>query len=94
MCQRLDADKPEVLYINPPSKPIWRGWMKPKEARKYAGGIDTRTWRKWKEQGLRVQTVGGVVLTRPEWIDAFILRHESGQSIKNVASEMVKGVRE
>jgi hypothetical protein len=67
--------------------------MKPKEAREYAGGIDKRTWREWKRQGLRVQTVGGVVLTRPEWIDAFILRHESGQSIENVASVMVKEVR-
>ena len=68
--------EPKVVYIHPHGKPVIVGWLKPKQARQYEGGVDVRTWRKWKNAGLRTITEGGLELTKPEWIDSFLLRQE------------------
>jgi len=74
MCSQ---NEPRVVYIHPHEKPIILGWLKPKQGRQYAGGVDIRTWRKWKQEGLRTVRVGGLELCKPEWIDSFLLRHEN-----------------
>ena len=67
------TDKTKVIFIHPPKRFVWRAWLKGREGREYAAGVDVRTWRKWKEQGLRTVEVGGLTLTKPEWIDSFLM---------------------
>ncbi|MBI4765094.1 MAG: hypothetical protein HY787_10870 [Deltaproteobacteria bacterium] len=50
------------------------GWVKVKEAAKYAG-VSPRTLEDWLKQGLKyTQMPTGLRLLKPEWIDQFLER--------------------
>jgi excisionase family DNA binding protein len=48
------------------------GWLKVKDAAKYAG-VSERTLEDWLKQGLKyAQIPSGLRLIRPEWIDNYL----------------------
>ncbi len=53
-------------------------WLRPKHGAKYAD-VGERTYRMWFKRGLRSVRVKGVILTKVEWIDAWLQEHEINQ---------------
>jgi excisionase family DNA binding protein len=51
------------------------GWLKIKDAAKYAG-VSERTLEDWLKQGLKfAQIPSGLRLIKPEWIDNYLERY-------------------
>jgi len=58
-----------------------KGWVKAKQAAKYAG-VSERTVRKWLKAGLKFsQLPSGTVLIRYEWVDDFLASYESEENV-------------
>lgn len=70
-----------------------QGWLRiPKQAAKYSA-ISPRLVEDWLHNGLRFVKVGGVRLTRPDWIDDFLLKYETSQScVESIVDEIVKSL--
>ena len=82
-----------LLLIKTPDRVIVRGWLKSAEARQFCGDIDKRTWARWVKDGLRVVKVGGLVLTKPEWINEFLSRYEEALSSTRSAQEVMRSLK-
>ena len=66
------------------------GWCKPQEGRRYAGNVSMRQFRTWLKNGLRhVQLQNGRILTKYEWIDAYLKQFEVENEAKKTAKELV-----
>jgi excisionase family DNA binding protein len=68
------------------------GWVKVKEAAKYAG-VSERTFEEWLKQGLKFAKIpSGLRLLKPEWIDEFLEQYiyiESGtDQIEKIIDEV------
>jgi len=83
------TDSTKVIFVQPPQKVIWRGWLKCAEAREYAAGISKNTLAKWREDGLQAVKRGGEWYYKPQWIDAY-LQHEVIDEAKALAEELTR----
>lgn len=63
-------------------------WMRTDKAAEYAT-VSTRTFRRWKKNGMRYARVDGVDLFRSEWIDEYIRQFEVKE---NAAREMAEAI--
>ena len=60
---------------------MFKGWLKIKDAAKYAG-VSERTFEDWLKSGLKfVQVPSGLRLIKLEWIDQFLEQYV--QSVQN-----------
>jgi excisionase family DNA binding protein len=69
-------------------------WLRIKPAAGYAG-VSLRLLRQWLKEGLRHSRVGGAVLIRDSWIDAYIEGHEvqpCGADVDAIVDEVVEGL--
>jgi len=69
------------------------GWCKPSKGRVYGGEVSLRQFRTWLKNGLKhVQLPNGRILTKYEWIDAYLEQFEVKDSAKEMADELVDGL--
>ncbi len=69
-------------------------WLRIKPAADYAG-VSPRLLRQWLKEGLRHSRVGGAVLIRDSWIDAYIEGHEVQPNvvdIDGIVDEVLEGL--
>jgi excisionase family DNA binding protein len=72
-------------------------WLKPKAGARYSN-VGERSFRDWYLKGdLRYVRVGGTVLIKREWIDAFLEAHEvtdhSGKKVDRIVDEIVQNLK-
>ncbi len=78
---------------------MFPGWVKVKDAAKYAG-VSERTLEEWLKQGLKfVKIPSGLRLIKPEWIDQFLEQYVQGvqapvQGTKTIKEIMKETARE
>ncbi len=70
-------------------------WLKKSAGAEYAGGVSTRLFSDWLGSGeLRFVKVGGTILTRTDWIDEFLEKHEAQAGrIDDIANEILKELK-
>ena len=65
-------------------------WFSKKDAGLYAGKASPRTVHSWiHERGLRFAKVGGTVLIKKEWLDAFLENHEDKGQADRIVDETI-----
>lgn len=72
-----------------------KGWLKPKATAEYAGEVSQRTVYTWfKKDGLRYVKIKGTTLTKIEWVDEFLEKHEvnHGNAVATIVDEVMKGI--
>ncbi len=69
------------------------GWLRPKHGAEYAD-VGERTYRTWFKKGLRSIRVKGVVLTKIEWVDEFLEKHElgNGSEVETIVDEVCRNI--
>ena len=68
------------------------GWLKPKNAAKFAG-VSERTLRAWLKTGLRHSRLpSGSILIKREWVDEFLQRFEAVQNRPGIVDKIVDEV--
>ena len=67
------------------------GWLRPKHGAEYAD-VGERTYHTWFKKGLRSIRVKGVVLSKTDWIDEFLEKHEvdHGNDVDRIVDEVCK----
>ena len=70
-----------------------KGWLKPKHGAKYSD-VGERTYRTWFKKGLRSVRIRGIVLSKVEWIDDFLQKHEvgDGKEVDRIVSDLSNSV--
>jgi len=68
-----------------------RGWLRiPKEAAEYSA-VKPRTLEDWLKSGLRFVKIRGCRMTKPEWVDDYLMRYEVNQNqVDSVVNEVMK----
>lgn len=68
-------------------------WLRiPKQAADYCG-VSVRTFEDWLKSGLKYCKVGGCRLTKPEFIDDFLLQHEVNHNeVDEIVNEVMAGL--
>jgi len=71
------------------------GWLKKKGAAQYMG-LSPRKTHDLFNQGLRhIRLPSGMRLTKPEWIDDFLIQFEAtGNKVDQVVDEVLEGMQE
>lgn len=72
-----------------------QGYIKAKDGAKYAG-VSERTFRDWLKAGLKCTRPLNKksVLTKPEWIDEFLVGYiDEGNRINDLVEEVLQGLR-
>ncbi len=73
-----------------------RGWLKVKDAAKYAG-ISERTFRDWLKQKLKFSRLpSGTILIKKEWVDQYLERFivsEAEVDVDLIVADVMKGFR-
>jgi hypothetical protein len=70
-------------------RPTDRGWCKPSQGAKYAD-YTLKVFRSWFGQGLRhIRLPNGRILTKYDWIDAYLKQFEVQDGTKEMAEELV-----
>jgi len=70
------------------------GWIRiPKQLASYSS-VSTRTTEDWLKNGLRFVKVGACRLTKPEWVDEFLISHEvsSGSQVDQIVDDVLRGI--
>lgn len=68
------------------------GWLKVKSGAAYAD-CSERLFRDWLKDGLRHIRLRGTIRTKPEWIDAYLMRfEESGNQVDAIVDDVCKEV--
>lgn len=67
------------------------GWLKIKQASKYAG-VSERTFRDWLKQGLRYSQLNtGTILVKAQWIDEFLEGFEVKENeVDTIVNEILR----
>jgi len=70
-------------------RPTNRGWAKPSEGRKYAGNVSRKKFYSMLQDGLRhVRLPNGRILTKYDWIDAYLEQFEDDSTQRMVEDLM------
>jgi hypothetical protein len=70
-----------------------RGWCKPSEGRGYAGNVSRKKFYSMLHNGLRhVRLPNGRILTKFDWIDAYLEQFEVRDQAKQMADELTEGL--
>jgi len=68
-----------------------RGWLRiPKEAAEYSA-VKPRTFEDWLKSGLRFVKIRGCRMTKPQWIDDYLMGFEVNRNeVESIVNDVIR----